>query len=1182
MAEHSLSTKFDAQARSFPDRKVAVFGGESLTYGELKRQSDAVARALRAGGVRPGDRVAVALFRSLRLLPGLLGVLKAGAVCVPVDPDDPAERSATILDHAEASLVLTERELRGRFARSPRPVGLIEELLEGDGLGGEPEPGLATPDGLAFLFYTSGSTGVPKGVMLSHRALAAGQSWLTETFPLGPGDAQLLRTTISITNLIREVFWPIFSGGTIVIVPPGRHKDADAMLALMAEHQVRTIMVVPALLSTMCDLPAFAACRGLKYVFCSSDVMPAAVARKYFATGAPGRLFNVYGLTEALYCTYHAVSPDDELDGFVPVGRAAELTPEVLDARLQPVGPGEVGELFIGGVGMAEGYYQRPDLTAERFVMTPRGRRFRTGDLARLGPHGLELLGRTDDQVKIAGYRVELGELEAHLDRCPGVRKAVAVGRVDVHGHKRLVAYLTSDEPASLRAEAIRAHLSGKLPEYMIPGAFAVVDAIPLTHNGKVDRSALEKSRGRVLELAEEYVPPRDPTEAFFCALWAEALGRERVGVHDNFFTLGGDSILGLLVATKAYREGYKLASTQVFSTPTVAELAAFVGAAPGVRLAGGERAAEVVVRDAAGFRPEAFAAFGWGPDDVARAAEAVARRPGGEAVVDFYPLTELQKGMWFHSLLDPASGVYFEQFVYDIDGPVDLPTYRRAWQQVVDRHDILRCSLHHDAQLGPIQVVHAAAEPEWAEHDASASGASFDAEFERFLAADRARGFRYDEAPLLRLTFFARAPGRYKMVVSYHHLILDAWSLFVMLNDSLRLYYALVRGEPARLSPARSFRHYVASMCAEDTNASRAYWRAQLAGFDRPTKVGRAEKLGLSASELEKHLEARLDLTEAETRTLLEFGRKNQLTLNTLVQGGWALLLSKYSRGEDVCFGITITHRPVELEGVENMVGIFINSLPMRVRVEPGADVVAWLHAVQREQVAARAHDYFPLPLVQRDAPVPGDEPLFETLLIFENFPRGVDWQKGNDVQVRQRRYVGWTNYPFAIEAMPEEHLFFQVKYDEAFFATEDVDRILRDYRAVLLAMAADEARTVGAARDAAGDRPGGVARAAPSAARPRGTLQLPERSTPPRTDEERELAAIWARVLRLDEPDVNTPFLKAGGDSLKGMQVLALARQAGYELELRELFTEAATIATLAARAAAAGGPSGAGARE
>jgi amino acid adenylation domain-containing protein len=614
----------EARAGRCPDAVAFTCADEHLTYAALDARAARLARRLAAAGVRPGDSVGVYLERSLALPVALLATLKAGAACLPLDPDDPPDRTAAIRADARPVALLTDR---GR----PLATGPAVPVLDPEGDGPGAIPGATDPDAPAFVFYTSGSTGRPKGVVLSHRTCCLGQRWLQSTFGANNADVHLLRTSISVTNLVREAFWPSLGGGRSVIARPGGHKDVPYLARLLAEHQVTLLLAVPTMLEAFLETPGFAKCASLRLVFSSSDLMAVDLPRRFFASGPPAVFGNLYGLTEALYVAYWDCR-NENLRPLVPIGHsAADVRVYLLDRRLQPVPVGVPGELFIGGEGIASGYLNRPELTAEKFGPDPFGPTpgvccYRTGDLARYRSNGdIELLGRLDHQAKIRGFRVELGEVEATLARHPGLKDVVALVREVAPGDRRLVAYVVATGDRAPDVSELHRFMRDRVPEYVVPAAFVVLPALPLTHNGKVDRKALPAPDQVRPPLAEAYVPPRNRTEAVLAELWGEALCLDRVGVHDNFFELGGDSIQAIRISSRAGTAGLEVTPNQFFETPTVAEIAA--GArTPAVPAADG--AAPRPRRDAGpgGFFPADFADFAWTETDLDNIVAAIRR----------------------------------------------------------------------------------------------------------------------------------------------------------------------------------------------------------------------------------------------------------------------------------------------------------------------------------------------------------------------------------------------------------------------------------------------------------------------------------------------------------------------------------------------------------------------------
>lgn len=1128
----TLHSLLERQAKDLPNSIISVINDDSITYSELNTMAAKVAHQLNARGIKPGSKVLIHLNRSFELLACIFGVLKVGAVCIPVDTEDSDTRVNNIVELSDSELIITNHTSPQLL--SEKSVA-VSELLTSKPDDEKAESFLfsstsVSEDDISFVFYTSGSTGVPKGVVLSHKALYLGQDWLAKTFPLSVGDKQLFRTTISVTNLVREVFWPILHGGTIVIVPEGSHSDPQKLATLINQQGVSTVLGVPALISALLELDTFTQSKALKHVFCSSDVMPGDIAQKFFASELSGKLYNLYGLTEAFYCSYFECKPEDQYDGFVPVGVAAALTPVVVNENLTPVSAGEVGELIIGGESLSSGYYGKPELTQEKFIQTPDGVFFKTGDLASIDQGGnLTLLGRIDNQVKISGYRVEIGEVEHALRSIPAIKHAYVVGKMTDEGHKRLAAYVVFDEDQQQPSgTSIRDALNEKLPKYMVPAVFYVVDDIPMTHNGKIDRKKLEESPSYHLEMTESYTAPSTELEKQLCEMWQSTLELDKVGIHDNFFSLGGDSIQGFLISAKANQLGYKVPGTQLFNTPTISELALFI---------------ESSIQDEHDSDQETITSI-------------------SNEVLSAYPLTDMQKGMLFHSELDPDSGVYFEQFIYGLKGDINLEAYEEAWQKVVDRHGILRCAITTDDNHDPIQRIQDQAQLEFYSADLTEQDDTTQTEsIEAFLKKDRYRGFNIDEAPMFRLSLFKLSDEKYRFIMSYHHLILDAWSLFILLSDALEYYRSVTTDSEPQLGETLPFCQYVQHLDGENWQEAKHYWDNRLAGFKSPTIISKQPELGLSASHIDEHAEARLDLTVEQTNALKEFGKRHQLTLNTLVQASWALIVAKHSRLNDICFGITITHRPVDLTGIESMVGICINSLPMRVSLPENTELLTWLDSIQKSQVSAREYDYYPLPNIQRDCEVKKGQPLFETLLIFENFPRTSDWSEKAGIKVKQERYVGYTNYPLAIEAMPEDNLFFQVKYDEAFFSAEKIDELLGDFHSMLVKVASSVTLSL---TDLIG-----VELNAPSLSNDVLEQNQPEvvsSDTNHHTEEKALLEEIWKDILNVDDIDPNKTFLSLGGNSLLAMRCINICEQHDLDIELKDLFEPNSTLNTLA----------------
>ncbi|WP_328369807.1 non-ribosomal peptide synthase/polyketide synthase [Streptomyces sp. NBC_00445] len=999
----SLPELFRAQVARTPDAVALVFGDQRLTYAELDARVERTARVLAGMGAGPERTVAVALPRSVELVVALLATHRAGAAYLPLDVEYPQERLEFMLADA-------------------RPVCVVRDGLP-EGPGGE-LPSAYDPLSPAYVIYTSGSTGRPKGVVVPHAGIVNRLLWMQGEYGLTGDDRVLQKTPSSFDVSVWEFFWPFISGATLVVAKPEGHKDPAYLAELIQEQGITTAHFVPSMLRAFLDEPTTADCTTLRRVLCSGEALAPDLAARFHTTLPPTELHNLYGPTEASV-DVTAIEVTDR----VSIGRPVWNTRVyVLDAALRPVPPGVAGELYLAGVQLARGYLDRPGLTADRFVADPYGapgsRMYRTGDLARWTPDGtLEYLGRTDDQVKIRGFRIELGEIESALARHDTVAHVSVVAR-----EQQLVAYVVPAPGRTPDSAVLRAHVAASLPDHMVPAAFVTLDTLPLTPNGKLDRRALPAPD---FEAETTDTLPRTPREELLCGLFADVLNLRRVGVDDDFFTLGGDSIVAMQLVARARAAGLVVSPRDVFRHKTAAGLAAAARELDGDGEAASSDASLLKLSD-----EERAEVAGFGAAEV-------------------LPLSPLQAGLLFHAAFDSGDAgpdVYTVQVAYDIDGPLDAVRLRRAGQALLDRHGNLRAGFRYLSSGRPVAVVPHTAVLPWRHVDLSELDAAAREEWWTSLLAQERRRFEPAEPPLLRLMLVEVGPERYRLVLSHQHLLLDGWSVPRLLGELSQLYAGVELPAPV------PYKDYLAWLGRQDAGASSAAWAEALDGLVEPTHLvpadpGRVPAVPETLTTL---------LTPEATDALTAFARSRGLTVNTLVQGAWSIVLSRLTGRDDVVFGATVSGRPPELSGVESMIGLFINTVPVRVRIDERETLAAFLDRLQDEQSRLIAHQHLGLADIQRGA---GLGELFDTLVVFESYPdgggAGLGAEEGLRTEVRDHRDS--THYPFAWAVEPAQRLRLTAEYRTDLFDTATAERLSAAMVRLLDAMTADAGQAVG-----------------------------------------------------------------------------------------------------------------------
>jgi amino acid adenylation domain-containing protein len=908
-----------------------------MTYAELNRRANRVAHALIAAGVRPEQCVTIRAQRSAAMVAGMLGILKAGAAYVPLDPGYPEERlaymradcapAASLVDAGQATdaslLPLDDDAFFSQFSdRNPQVAGL-------------------DPRNLAYVIYTSGSSGQPKGVMIEHRSVLR---LVINNDYADLGDCVAHCASPAFDASTWEVWAPLLNGARVLLVSQEDLMDPRRLNQVLLDGQVSALWLTVGLFNAYCDAlrPAFARLRTLMI---GGDALDPAIVARALQAPAPGRIVNGYGPTETTtFATTYPIATVPAGARGIPIGRPiANTQVYVLDGALQPAPVGVTGELYIGGDGVARGYLNRPELTAERFIANPfgPGNLYKTGDLGHwLADGNIEYLGRNDFQVKIRGFRIELGEIEARLASCPGVKEALVLARADGGGEKRLVAYLTGTPPA---AAELRAALAVHLADYMLPAAFVVLDAFPLTANGKVDRDALLAPDMTALA-TRFYVEPQSEAERAVAAIWLELLKVEQVGRNDHFFELGGHSLMAVQLTSRLRQKlGIEVPMRTLFAAPLLQDFAAAISEAS---------------RDTLGAIPLA---------------------DRGQPL----PLSWAQQRLWFLDRLDAsASAAYHMPAALRLEGELDIAALRASLTEIVRRHENLRTTfVLVDGE--PRQCIGAPSHHfDLEEQDCSLQSDSV----ERIAAAFFAAPFDLAEGPLIRTRLLRTAPDRHVLLINQHHIISDGWSIRVLVRELSALYAAFGQGQASPLAPlAVQYADYAAWqrswLQGEVLQRQVDFWKLHLAGAPEllalPTDRPRPALQSYAGASIRFHIPAGL------SAGLAQLGQRHGTTLFMTLLAGWGVLMARLSGQDNVVIGTPVAGR--HRSEIEQLAGFFANTLALRLSLEDSPTLPALLKQVKTLTLDAFANQDVPFEQVveavkpQRSLSY---SPLFQTML--------------------------------------------------------------------------------------------------------------------------------------------------------------------------------------------------------
>ncbi|MEW6734741.1 MAG: amino acid adenylation domain-containing protein, partial [Acidobacteriota bacterium] len=1162
---------FEAQVERTPDAIAVIYENETLSYRELNKKANRLAHYLRNLGVRADTPVAICAERSVQMIVGLIGILKAGGAYLPIDPDYPPERQQFMLSDAQPPIIIKQLALNNtstvELTDQQQLICIDADWHEIDQHSAENPESIVDSDNLAYIIYTSGSTGNPKGVMNTHRAICNRLLWMQDAFKLTYEDRVLQKTPFSFDVSVWEFFWPLITGASLVIARPGGHRNGDYLIDIIGRAGITNIHFVPSMLQAFLTLD-LSTCRSLKRVICSGEALSAELQERFFAL-LPAELHNLYGPTEAAVDVTAWACLNNSKSKTVPIGcPIANIEIYLLDHNLQCVPIGVSGELYIGGVGLARGYFNRADLTAERFIPHPFSkntgeRLYKTGDLARYLPDGnIEFLGRLDDQVKIRGFRIELGEIEAALNKYPAIQEAVVLAREDSLDNRRLVAYLVWQDYSHPSVNELRTFLKTKLPEYMVPAAFVTLEEMPLTPNGKLNRRILSTLAWEQSTLVKSFVPPRNWIEATLVEIWTATLGIAKIGVRDNFFTLGGDSIRSIQVKSRAQERGINFSLQQLFEHQTIEALAVVTNGEPLDVVTTHQPFSLLINED---------------------------RQKLPIDIEDAYPLTKLQMGLIYHS----EHSADYENYITSLHlrTRFDADTLLQALRELIIRHAILRTSFDLTSYSEPLQLIHCeVAQTLLFEDLRNLSIEEQNSVISARLMEVKKKKFDWGRTPLFSLHVYQRDEDSFQLTLSEP--FLDGWSVATLLTELLTDYCSLLQQKELYRSPlSTTFRDYVAlERKALNSPECLKFWSEKLNKY-KPSRLPRSPRTAILDTLLIKRIG--VPITEEISNSLKNVSALASVPLKSVLLAAHLRVISSLVGETDIITGLLYNGRPETTDG-DRVLGLFLNAVPLRVEIDSSStwkELAQYIFELEHELLPYRR---YPLAEIQR---IRGGGTFFDTAFNFTHFHIYQYLQEINELEILHAYASDQTYFDLTAQFNLDHHcttplIKLWLDYRNTEIGEDLIEIISKCYERVLVSVVTNFDTPIRLLPPLTIDEElllqqwRGVSRPAVLETMPVIDIGATKRLAQleaflaeqeqalawrqseyiaPTTPIEEKLIAVWQQVLGIERIGIHDNYFELGGDSIQCIQIVARARQAGLQITTNQMF-EHPTVAELA----------------
>ena len=1017
--DKTLVDLFETQVNQTPEQIAVIFKDNFLTYSELNKCANKVAYFLKEEyHIVPEDRVGLFLETSHNMIIGILGILKAGGAYVPVDTAYPLDRISYILQDSNCKLVLTEKNLDQADNFTFIDINTIQHANE------QNPSKHAGSNNLAYVIYTSGSTGNPKGVVIEHQSIINTILWRSHYYSFGTNDRVLQLPSYAFDSSVEDIFTPLISGSSLVLIPQEKKLDLDYIGNLIAFKNITHFLATPAFYKTFLN-NIYDKLKNLRFVTLAGENIGSELVSLHFERLKNVKLFNEYGPTENSVCaTVFEFSPDSNQ---ILIG--APISNNFLyildpDKHLCPIGI--IGEICISGRGLARGYLNRAALTEEKFVnnpFQPDEKMYCTGDLGRWLPDGnIEFLGRMDDQVKIRGFRVELGEIEKQIKKFPSVKEAVIIARKNTENIIELTAYIITQ--AHLEISSLRKYLSSVLPIYMIPSFFISIEKLPLTPNGKIDKKALPIPDKEDFTREYHYERPRNKIEEKLVWAWEKALGRKKIGINDNYFELGGDSIKAIQVAAFLSKENLKIQVRDIFQYPVISDLAAHV--TEDIYSTDQNTVTDI---DPLTAIQTSFLETQKGNQEINHYHQAVINK---ENVKDIYPLTPMQQGMLFQALYDEDSLEYFNQFSIPLLEEINVRIFEDSWNEVLMRYDNLRAVFITKNVKESMQMILKHQKIDFYFEDIRGMEKSKQKiHINNYQNKDKDHSFDLSKDVLLRVALIQLEKASFQLIFSCHHIIIDGWSIGIIFEDFFTIYFARLANKTPELSTVPSYKNYILWLMAQDKKKAKNYWNNYLKEYRQPVTLPHSINTDEHAF-LPKEFCFHLDKNLSER--LIHLAIKNQVTLSTVIHAIWGILLGKYNQSDDVLFGSVVSGRAQEVKGIDRMVGLFINTVPVRIQMNPKQTTEALLQTIQKNTLFSTNYHYYPLAEIQSLSPHKSS--LFDHILEFNNVPFDENLKEtvkrlSNGLEIENLEKFDYAHYDLTVSVMAGTEIKFLFIYN-------------------------------------------------------------------------------------------------------------------------------------------------------